>query len=78
MVIFVIWVLATACAGLTWIDFYSKFVSHGQSQDSALDYFLEPKEAQLLFLTIQRSLIALNGVLADLVNVCGASVPRSL
>ncbi|KAF9019354.1 hypothetical protein BDZ89DRAFT_1073124 [Hymenopellis radicata] len=53
---------------MTWRGFYANFVSYGQSPNSILNYFLEP-EAQLVLLTIQRSFIALNGVIADLVNI---------
>ncbi|KAF9004155.1 hypothetical protein BDZ89DRAFT_1145741 [Hymenopellis radicata] len=79
-VICVIWVFATAYVAMTWGILYISFVSHGQSRESVLDYYFFWSTAQLYFLAIQRTFIALNAVFADLVNIwrCWALYDRSM
>ncbi|KAF9004156.1 hypothetical protein BDZ89DRAFT_621971 [Hymenopellis radicata] len=78
-IICVIWVFATAYVALIWALLYVNYVSHGQSRESVLDFFFWSTE-QHNILAIQRTFIAVNAMLADLVNIwrCWVLYDRSM
>ncbi|KAF9019355.1 hypothetical protein BDZ89DRAFT_1116799 [Hymenopellis radicata] len=68
IVICVIWVFATVYAGMVWAECYVTFVSHGQSRESVLRYFLWSSN-RLTLVAVRRTFITLNATIADLINI---------
>ncbi|KAF9002654.1 hypothetical protein BDZ89DRAFT_1241956 [Hymenopellis radicata] len=74
IIICVIWALATIHMGIVWNSLVSTFVTHGQSQNSVLGYIMiygdENWSKKRLILNVFANMtIALNAILAELINV---------
>ncbi|KAF9030494.1 hypothetical protein BDZ89DRAFT_1037976 [Hymenopellis radicata] len=74
IIICVIWALATLHMGMSWNGLVSIYVTHGQSQNSVLAYIMvygdgNWSKKRLILDVFADSVIALNAILAELINV---------
>ncbi|KAF9012212.1 hypothetical protein BDZ89DRAFT_1142947 [Hymenopellis radicata] len=73
IIICVIWALATVYMGMSWNGLVSTFVTYGQSQNSVLGYVMdygdEWSTKRLVLNVFAQTIVALNAILAELINI---------